>query len=191
MLFNISLKEKKKYPQRFSGDTCLKAGPGEKQCTSAGHTETPGGLASAFRFWMSGTPLSGILQSLWMLERWKHTHATSYSSLMADRSCSHNDARLCAPYLTDAHTRSTATAPFNPPVPQWHRHEHQCHSDDLGDVRCSQISTCPVRGLGLYPGGWQKAEVIWLRSQTKSVETLFQNPRLHRGAGPDPGGQQG
>lgn len=42
---------------------------------------------------------------------------TFYSSLTADRSCSHNDARLRTPYLADAYMRSTTKASFNPPGP--------------------------------------------------------------------------
>lgn len=63
-----------------------------------------------------------------------------------------NAARLCTPHLADASRRSTATAPFNPPVPQRYRQGRRRHSDDLGDRRFGQISTCPVHGVGLCSG---------------------------------------
>lgn len=75
------------------------------------------GWSFSFQLWISRTTLLPISQSLRMPERWKHTHVTFYSSLMADWSCSHNDARLRTPYLADACTSSRATAPLTLPRP--------------------------------------------------------------------------
>lgn len=116
-------------------------GPREGPCDARGAQRFLLGCTFSFPLWMSRTMLLRISQSPQMPERWKHTLVTFYSSLVAEQSCSRNDARLRTPYLADARTSSTATASFNPLVPPWHCREHQCRSNDLGDVQFGQIST--------------------------------------------------
>lgn len=70
---------------------------------------------------------------------------TFHSSLMADRSCWHDGARLRTPSSAAA-SRGAQQQPSNPPRPQGHGWERRRCPHDLGDVRFAQTSTRP--GLG-------------------------------------------
>lgn len=94
-------------------------GGGRWPRVSTGHAEISVGLfPPPPPFWISRATLLCRIQSPRMPERWKHTHMTFYSSLMADRSCSHEGARLHTPSWADAAREAQPQPSLTLPCPR-------------------------------------------------------------------------
>lgn len=114
-----------------------------------------------------------------------------YRSLMADRSCSQDDARPHALLGRGLHEkqsnslRQSSRAPLPPPGAST--------PNDLRHIQFGQISTCPVlgfRGKGLF-SILQKNGTLWSQQPDQVLGDLFRNSGLVTGTCPNPGGSVG
>lgn len=115
-----------------------------------------------------------------------------YRSLMADRSCSQDDARR-TPSLAEAHTRSRATAFVNPPVPHCHRQERQRQMtfDMYNLAKLAHVLYLVSGGEKGLVSILQKNGTLWSQQPDQVLGDLFRNLGLVRGTYTDPGGSVG
>lgn len=109
---------------------------------------------------------------------------------MAGRSCSHDVASLCTPYLADAYGGEHSKAPLTLPCPNDTTKGDAAAQMTLETGDLARLA-CVLHTVWACTQGWQKEGGIWVSSQTTARETLFPKLKALQRGGPDPARQWG